>query len=54
MTIRRALLATALAAGALGVAAPAANACTGLVCEAACDVLSSKPVQKVADVPCPK
>ena len=54
MTIRRTLLATALAFASLGAAAPAANACMGVVCDTACAVLTSKPVQKVADIPCPK
>ena len=54
MTVRRTLFATAPAVASLGVAAPAANACAGVVRATACTVLGSEPVQQVADIPCPR
>jgi hypothetical protein len=51
MRTRRALALVAVASFAtVGLAAPAANACTGAVCNVICAVVSSKPLS----MDCPK
>lgn len=49
----RLLAALALAAAPLALAPAPASACTGPVCDAACDAWTSKPVQLVVGSPCP-
>ena len=46
-------LLAALAAAPLALAPAPASACTGPVCDAACDAWNSKPVQLVVGSPCP-
>lgn len=46
-TLTRSLLVAAMAATAFGVAAPAAHACTGPVCEAICEVQASDVVVRL-------
>lgn len=47
------LLVAAAPFAALGYATPAANACTGVVCDTVCDVWNSKLGQVVFDDACP-